>query len=297
MPVFKNTPQDQSKNTENFTKIPETLVEVGVEIHTDVMLPTRYRQFLIPFFLLQITLQTNMMFAQKTKGGAPKIDIQNFQAKEISSAELLVSVDYYYEKFDTSDLAILATTNGIGNIDDEAPLRHGNNTVSLKLRIRATSSEFTSSSIRVCISTPDSAILCKDFAYTKKWTPIADANQQPIPKSGNTNESTVHNLPTLSSVIAGRISGQIEYDVVTEPGGKPQRMTLKYVFIEPVNKGGLVIPVKVVHRKFRFTTTPGKKYKIYPANFPSIPRFKIITTREMVTHFVNFKITGQPLID
>lgn len=263
--------------------------------------PTIYHQFLISIFLLfVITIQWNLILAQKGKSGSPKVDIRNFQTRDLSSAELLVSVDYYYENFDTSDLAILATTEGNDVLDDEVPLRHGNNSVILRLQMSPSGNSYTSSSIRVCIANADTAILCKDFSFTKNWKQIDNGqanNGMESPTIRKDSTAAAPTVPISSSVITGEITGQITYEVVTEPGGTPQLMTLKYVIIEPVNQGGHAIPVKVIHRKYRFTTTAGITYKVYPANFPSDPRFKIVTTREHITDIVNFKIVGHPIID
>jgi chloramphenicol 3-O-phosphotransferase len=101
-------------------------------------------QLFISFsFLLLLIVVKDKMFAQKTKRGAGKNSIQNFWAREVSNSELIVSVDYYYdENLDTNNLAILATASdinggdGIDIMDDEVPLRSGNNAAILRLRMR-----------------------------------------------------------------------------------------------------------------------------------------------------------------
>ena len=264
--------------------------------------PTIYHQFLISIFLLFVTtLQLNLILAQKSKSGPLNVDIQNFQTRDLSSAELLVSVDYYYENFDTSGLAILVTAEGNDILVDEVPLRHGNNSATFRLKMSPSGNSYTSSLIRVCIANADTAILCKDFPLTKNWKQVDNGqpkNGMESPTIRKDDSIAVRStVPISSSVITGEITGQITYNVITELGGTPQPMTLRYVIIEPVNQEGNAIPVKVIRRKYKFTTTAGRTYKVYPANFPSNPRFKIVTTREHITDIVNFKIIGHPIID
>jgi hypothetical protein len=156
------------------------------------------------------------------------------------------------------------------------------------------------------MANPDTAILCKDFSYTKNWSVSAtlqpetrvgkDTGNQPPPRQ----QPPVQPPPVGNSTISGQIFGKRYVDAATEPGGKIERITLKYVVIEPIDNSGRrkSIPVRITNRgKFSFTTGPGKKYKIYPAAFRSDPQFQIVTTRPNVTHIVNFKIIGGPIID
>ena len=104
--------------------------------------------------------------------------IQNFRAVNLSDAELKVTIDYTYNgELGTSDVYIHATPEESGGVFDlrtvnyeEVTLRRGTNRVTLNIKKRPESRNFTSQSIRVCMSTLKEAILCEDFQYTKTWT-------------------------------------------------------------------------------------------------------------------------------
>lgn len=106
--------------------------------------------------------------------------IRNIRIVNISDAELMVTVDYTYNgKSGLSDVYIHAIPEESDGIFDprtvdyvEVPLKHGANSANLRITKRTQSRNFTSQTIRVCMSTHKEAILCEGFPYTKTWTTV-----------------------------------------------------------------------------------------------------------------------------
>ncbi|SEM92873.1 hypothetical protein [Nitrosomonas marina] len=104
--------------------------------------------------------------------------IKNLKIESVSNRELKFTVDYAYNgKSGISNVYIHAIPVERDGVFDprtvdyvEVPLKRGVNSETLRITKRAHGRNFTSETIRVCMSTQKEAILCKDFPYIKKWS-------------------------------------------------------------------------------------------------------------------------------
>jgi hypothetical protein len=118
--------------------------------------------------------------ARKTEA-LQKNSIRSFAAVEISPAELQVSVDYTFAgEAGTNETYIQALPQEKdGSFDprtvevEKIALLPGSHHVRLTITKRPRSRDFTSESIRVCLSAPGRAILCEEFPFTKSWGAVS----------------------------------------------------------------------------------------------------------------------------
>lgn len=251
---------------------------------------TRTRWVMIVSFLLLTRLNDQSLFAQQ-----PANRIHNFRAASVSRAEVRVTVDYVYSGTSGStDVFIHATPeDSAGTFDprtvdfDEQPLLSGSHTATLTIRKHPGSSDFTSTNIRVCMSTLQKAILCEDFPHTHVWSVAETEPPQvappPAPAAG-------------TCTIWGRLSGDLSYPV-TDDRGNRYTETLRdiYLRVPGVTKA---VRVRIRNNAYTFANVPaGVSYTIVPEAFRAAPRQHIVSCRPGKRHPANFRIIGPPRID
>lgn len=108
------------------------------------------------------------------------ISISNFIAEKISSSELLISVDYSLTK-ETDSKDIFIQANPVMKdgrfiykevIIDRQPLEANNHQVSFKITKKPGGKDFSSESIRVCVTTNRSILLCEVFPFSFIWSEL-----------------------------------------------------------------------------------------------------------------------------
>ena len=106
----------------------------------------------------------------------------NFEALELSSSELRVTVAYTYDgQAGSNNVFIHATPEEAGRIWDpritfveEAPLQIGDHIVTLKIEKRPNSRDFSTVGINVCMSVFSKAFHCEVFSHDKAWSAVGE---------------------------------------------------------------------------------------------------------------------------
>lgn len=112
------------------------------------------------------------------------IRLSNFNAEKISNTELLISINYVLsEELDSKDIFIQANpvTKGGRNIYKEAVINRqtlevGNHQVSFKISKKSGGKNFSSESIRVCVTESRNILLCEEFPFSMVWSEIEVSN-------------------------------------------------------------------------------------------------------------------------
>jgi hypothetical protein len=223
----------------------------------------------------------------------PANSIGNFRAVNVSSAELRVIVDYTLAGApDDAEVAIHATPVESGGVFDprtvdveELPLRRGTGSATLSISKRAEGREFTSVGVRVCMSTAERALFCKDFAHVKTWTNTGPVAGGPTPA-----------VPRATCSISGEVSGQLRWSV---PGGDHGGATMIFTMREVLLMApGANAPRRATLQGGRYTfphLPAGVVYRIVPSNFLAEPAERRVSCRPDTRHRGrDFRIVGPP---
>ncbi len=109
-----------------------------------------------------------------------EVSISNFSAEKISSSELLISVDYSLTK-ETDSKDIFIQANPVMKdgrfiykevVIDRQPLEANNQQVSFKITKKTGGKDFSSESIRVCVTSNKSILLCEVFPFSIIWSEL-----------------------------------------------------------------------------------------------------------------------------
>lgn len=253
--------------------------------------------FKLALAILLIPPTISTVMARGIHGQPAQTDIGNFRVVNVSSAQLRVTVDYVFLGTEaTGPVSIHATPEEVGGVFDprivefeEVPVQTGRQTVSLLITKRHDARDFTSVAIRVCMSTADRAVLCRDFPHEKRWTAPVPPPDPPPP-------------PPKPCSISGTVSGQLAGVVLPDnPLGKPANVTLRHMVLRGPNDLHRTAPVTIsslVNNKTgkgRYTfsgLTPNVDYRISAAFFKSDPAHRVISCSAGSTRIVNFQILG-----
>jgi len=205
---------------------------------------------------------------------ASKISIQNFQVVDVSSGELRVTVDYTYPDAVQGKVLIHASPEEAGGIFnpltaefDELPVQSGTHTVTLAITKNSTGPVFTSVAVRVCISAPGGALLCRDFPHEKTWT----------------------NGAAQRCSISGRLLGRLEGLSRPDHAGPPIRVSLRQMVVESPDGKRRSAPIST--RSYTFSNLDaGVEYKVFPSGFESQPRRTTVPCRANSRHRADFRI-------
>ncbi|MCW5515430.1 hypothetical protein [Muriicola sp. Z0-33] len=125
--------------------------------------------------LLTILMSITAMSFIQAQGG---ISIHNFNAENLSSSEIEVSVEYSFSReVDTKGMVIRAfpvMADGKANYRDVLLESHqievGNHNASFKISKKPGGKDFSSESIKVCMIANRSIILCEAFPFPMTWS-------------------------------------------------------------------------------------------------------------------------------
>ncbi len=231
----------------------------------------------------------------------PPADVRLIRAMDLSSNTLQVTVEYMYRGELPPDGAWLhATPEEEGGVFDprtvhfdELRVRPGVFTATLTITKRPDSRDFTSVGVRVCLSTADAVIVCRDFPYRKQWAAAAPATPLPIPTppSPPPDKPLPPPVPQTCS-ITGYVSGPLGRDLGPDhPGGFSESLLLRHIVAARAD--GTTIRAEVQHRRYVFKNLPaGVAYRLAPpSGFPSHPRNKEVRCLPGGRRVVNFRIT------
>jgi hypothetical protein len=257
--------------------------------------------FKLALAILLIPPPLSTVMARDIKVQPAQTDIGNFRVVNVSSAQLRVTVDYVFLGTEaTGPVSIHATPEEAGGVFDprvvefeEVPVQIGRQTVSLLITKRNDARDFTSVAIRVCMSTADRAVLCRDFPHEKRWTaPVPPPDPPPPPPPP----------PPKPCSISGTVSGQLAGVVLPDnPLGKPANVRLRHMVLLGPNDLRRTAPVTISSLvdnktgKGRYTfsgLTPDVDYRISAAFFKSDPAHRVISCSAGSTRIVNFRILG-----
>jgi len=218
--------------------------------------------------------------------------IGSFRAVDVSSEKLSVSVDYtYVGDSGQTDVSINATPEESGGVFDprlvdfeELPLEPGTHSATMTITKRTEAVNFTTVSIRVCMSARQRAILCEDFAHVKTWTTaVAPTSPEPAPPP-----------KTGTCSISGEVSGRLIWRI-TDDRGEPVTFTLRDVLIMAP---GWSHPqrARLHNRRYTFNNLSADvSYRIFPSNFRADPRERRVACVTNIRHRGrDFRITGPP---
>ena len=230
----------------------------------------------------------------------PPADVRLIRAISLSSNTLQVTVEYMYRGELPPDGAWLhATPEEEGGIFDpstvhfdELRVRPGVFTATLTITKRPDSRDFTSVGVRVCLSSADGVIVCRDFPYRKRWTAAAPATPRPIPAPPSPPPAKPLPPPVPQTcTISGYVDGPLERDIGPDhPGGVSESLLLRHIVA--ARPDGTTIRAEVQHRRYVFKSLPaGVAYRLAPSGFPSNPRNKSVRCLPGMRRVVNFRIT------
>jgi hypothetical protein len=205
---------------------------------------------------------------------ASAIRIENFRAVNVSSGKLQVTLDYTYPGEVVDKVVILASPDEKGGIFrpqtadfDSVPVQTGTHTVTLAITKNSTGPVFTSVNVRVCISKPGAALLCRDFPYEKTWT----------------------NGPDQFCSISGRLTGSLRGSSSPDHAGPSSTVTLRQMYAE--SPDGERERATITNGSYTFRNLyDGVHYTIYPDRFDSQPMRKTIRCRGNSQHRADFRI-------
>ena len=133
--------------------------------------------FKLALAILLIPPPLSTVMARDIQGQPAQTDIGNFRVVNVSSAQVRVTVDYVFLGTEaTGPVSIHATPEETGGVlilalsNSKIIVQTGRQTISLLITKRNDARDFTSVAIRVCMSTVDRAVLCRDFPHEKRWT-------------------------------------------------------------------------------------------------------------------------------
>ena len=112
------------------------------------------------------------------------ISLSNFNAEKISNSELLISINYVLsEEIDSKDIFIQANPvmkdgRNIYKsvVIDRQPIDVSDHQVSFKISKKPGGKDFSSESIRVCVTKSRSILLCEEFPFLMLWNEIEVSN-------------------------------------------------------------------------------------------------------------------------
>jgi hypothetical protein len=228
----------------------------------------------------------------------PTADVRIISATDVSSDTLQVTVEYMYRgELLPGGVWLHATPEEEGGVFDprtvrfdELPVRPGVFTHTLTITKRPDERDFTSVAVRVCLSTTDSALVCRDFPHRKQWAAAAPATPPPDPTPPDPPTPPAPPTPQTCS-ISGHVDGPLEMELGPDhPGGVSESIRLRHIVA--ARPDGTTIRAEVQHRRFVFRSLPaGVNYRVAPGGFPSNPRSKKVICRPGIRHIVNFRIT------
>jgi hypothetical protein len=259
--------------------------------------------FKLALAILLIPPPLSTVIARDIEGQPTQTEIGNFRVVNVSSAQIRVIVDYVFLGSEaTGPVSIHATPEEAGSVFDprlveveEIPVQTGRQTVSLLITKRNDARDFTSMAIRVCMSTVDRAVLCRDFPHEKRWTaPVPPPDPLPPPPPTPPPPKPC----AISGTVSGRLAGVVLPD---NPLGKPVNVRLRHMVLMGPNDLRRTSPVTIsslvdnTTGKGRFTfsgLTPDVDYRISAAFFKSDPTHRVISCKAGSTRIVSFRILG-----
>jgi hypothetical protein len=231
--------------------------------------------------------------------GTPPNSIRNFRPVDVSSAELRVSVDYTWSSAGNEGPVFIHATpeekDGVfdpSTVDfEKLVLRPGTHTVTLKIAKKARARVFTSLAVRVCMSTSNKALLCRDFPHEKRWTDAtAPLVELPKPLPAPADPQPVQGRCSISGRLSGPLEGEVSPD---HPGGSATRVRLREIFLRPV---GAETPLRarIENRRYIFRNLKaGVVYEVLLVGFQSKPLWpRAVTCRASQNNRVDFQIIG-----
>ncbi len=213
------------------------------------------------------------------------ISISNFSAENVSSSELLITVDYRFSrKISTKGMIIQAfpvmkegKANYKGVLFESHSLEVGDHQVSFKISKKLGGKDFNSGSIRVCMINGKSIILCEEFPFTMSWNePETTSTTEIISFTSSDNFVEIGETVTLSwqtenasKVRLGR-AGTTDFGEVPASGSETvviDRTSTYVLMASPESSKG---PTKVESKKIKIEVTNnqpviGSFYASHPA--------------------------------
>jgi hypothetical protein len=261
-----------------------------------------------PKSILSLALAV-MIFSVATHGALDAqtvaADVRNFRAVDVSSDTLTVSVEYMFRgELPPGGVMLVATPEEAGGVFDprtvrvdERPVRPGIFTSTLTITKREGARDFTSVAVRVCLSTSDRALVCRDFPHVKQWTAAVQSPTSPVPAPPTRPSTPPAPLPSPAPVpetcsIEGTVTGHLEGTSSPDhPGGVSSRFRLRHIAAAPAH--GRPVRVGLSGRRFTFRgLRAGVVYRVFPSGFSSTPRHVMVTCRTHQTHVVSFRLLG-----
>lgn len=197
------------------------------------------------------------------------ISISNFNAEHISNSELLISINYILsEEIDSKDIFIQANPvmKDGRNIYkevliDRQPIEASDHLVSFKISKKPGGKDFSSESIRVCVTASRSILLCEVFPFSMLWSElevsnvkinsfISSKNQVKKGDSVNLTWETEH----ASTVRLGK-AGTADFHKVPSSGSETVLIDKTSTYVLMASPRSTKGPVKVESKKINISVT------------------------------------------
>jgi hypothetical protein len=228
----------------------------------------------------------------------PQADLRIIRAVDVSSDTLQVTVEYMYRgELSPGGVRLWATAEEEGGVFDpkivkwdEVPVRPGVFTHTLTITKLPDAPDFVSVAVSVCLSTMDSAIVCRNLPHRKQWTTAAPPSQ-PLPPAPTPVPTPppqpVPQMCSISGFVQGRLVQVLGPD---HPGGVSESIELRHIVA--TRPDGTKIRARIEHRRFVFTSLPaGVVYRLSPgAIFRSNPASITVRCMTGVRHNADFRI-------